>query len=244
MKVLVAGATGEVGKCLAHEFFQRPEITEIHLILRRPVLSSPKASPVEQQANQSTANTDTYWAAYQSKLVEHVVGFDQLNQTVLPQDFASSPSKAFCCLGTTIKAAGSKQAFQKVDLDYVVAFAELAKDSGCDHFSVVSSIGANESSNNFYLHTKGKMEQALMTMNWPSLNIFRPSLLLAKRKDFRLGEELGALAMKALNPLLIGPLSQYRAIKTQQVAKAMISHALDGKGLGIQILKNREMNQL
>ena len=239
MKVLVAGATGEVGKCLVHELFHRPEITEIHLLLRRPVLSSCNNSPVEQAISQASGKTHVNWAAYHSKLVEHVVDFDLLNQAELPANL----EKGFCCLGTTIKVAGSKQAFQKVDLDYVVNFAELAKKSGCDHFSVVSSIGADESSNNFYLHTKGKMEQALLKMNWPSLNIFRPSLLLAKRSEFRLEEELGALAFKAFNPLLFGPLSQYRAIKTQQVAKAMVHHAFKSN-TGVNMIKNKEMTQL
>lgn len=137
---------------------------------------------------------------------------------------------AFCCLGTTMNKAGSKEAFLKVDLDMVVEFAKKAKESGITRFAVVSSIGANPKSGNFYLRTKGQAEEELKKIGFERLVIVRPSLLLGKRNDKRLGEDIGKALYYIFRFLFIGPLSKYRGIKDEDVAKAMIVLVEQGQG--------------
>ncbi|MDY6822300.1 MAG: oxidoreductase [Thermodesulfobacteriota bacterium] len=133
----------------------------------------------------------------------------------------TSCDHAFCCLGTTIKTAGSKPAFHAIDHDLCLDFARLAHTSGCRHFLLISAIGANPGSRIFYNRTKGQLEQALRQLSFPRLSIFQPSLLLGQRPQFRLLEELGQKAVKLANPILHGPLSPYHPIPTATLAAAM-----------------------
>ncbi|MCY7388591.1 MAG: hypothetical protein LH481_11095 [Burkholderiales bacterium] len=112
---------------------------------------------------------------------------------------------AFCCLGATIRQAGSQAAFRKVDFDYVVNFATAAKAAGVKRFLFVSAIAANAKSGVFYNRIKGKMENALKAMNFESLHIFRPSFLVGERAEARVGERLGIAVFSALALLMIGP---------------------------------------
>ncbi len=132
---------------------------------------------------------------------------------------------AFCCLGTTIKEAGSKAAFRTVDFDYVLNFAKAAKSAGVKKFMVVSALGASPTSAVFYNRVKGEMEQALTKIGFDSLHIFQPSLLLGDRAESRLGERIGIGAFAAIAPLLIGRARKYRPIAADDVAKVMIKMA-------------------
>jgi uncharacterized protein YbjT (DUF2867 family) len=131
----------------------------------------------------------------------------------------------FCCLGTTIKIAGSKEAFREVDYEYVVELARLAERSGTEKFLVVSSIGANSRSGNFYLRVKGEMEEAIKCCKIPSIIIMKPSMLLGKRKEFRAGEQIGKGLMLAFDFLLVGKLKKYRGNEAATVARAMVTLA-------------------
>ena len=142
---------------------------------------------------------------------------------------------AYCCLGTTMKKAGSKEAFLKVDLDMVVDFATKAKAAGINRFAVVSSIGASAKSKNFYLNTKGRVEEQLKEIGFERLVILRPSLLLGKRNEKRFGEDMGRVLYSVFKFLFIGPLKKYRGIQASDVAKAMI--ALTDQESGIEIEK-------
>ncbi len=133
---------------------------------------------------------------------------------------------AVCCLGTTIKTAGSQAAFRAVDYEAVIAFARLAKRVGVQHFIVVSAVGASSTSASFYSRVKGEMEAALQAMNFATLSIVQPSLLLGERAEQRLGERIGQVVSLPLAPLLMGPLSPYRPIHGADVAKAMATLAL------------------
>lgn len=133
--------------------------------------------------------------------------------------------EAFCCLGTTIKKAGSQAAFRTVDFDYVLNFANAAKAAGAKTFCVVSALGANPDSAVFYNRVKGEMEQALTKIGFDSLHIFQPSLLLGDRAESRLGERIGIGAFAAIAPLLIGRARKYRPIAADDVAEAMIKMA-------------------
>ena len=127
----------------------------------------------------------------------------------------------FCCLGTTIKMAGSQAAFRKVDFDYVVTLARLARDAGAKRFLLVSSLGADARSPIFYNRVKGEMEAALRDIGFDALHIFRPSLLLGDRRESRVVERLSIAASAIIAPFMLGPARKYRPIRASTVAKAM-----------------------
>lgn len=132
---------------------------------------------------------------------------------------------AFCCLGTTLRAAGSKAAFERVDFHMVVDFARAAHAAGARRLFVVSSLSADPRSPVYYSRIKGRAEQALREVGFETLHILRPSLLLGERQEQRLGEGVAQRLAPALNPLLFGPLRKYRAIRAEDVAAAMLELA-------------------
>lgn len=151
------------------------------------------------------------------KLIEKVIDFNAI-ETMENIDV----QHIFCCLGTTIKKAGSQENFYKADHDYVIAVAEIAARSGAKKFLYISSIGANSQSKNFYLRTKGKVEDDLKKKFKNGLVIFRPSMLMGKRSEFRFGELVGKGFMKIFGFLFIGKMKKYRGIEASTVAEAMI----------------------
>lgn len=155
------------------------------------------------------------------KLTQYSVDFDRL------QDFAHllKADDVFCCLGTTIKKAGSQEAFRKVDFTYAHEAAKLAASNRATQFLLVSSLGADAKSSVFYSRVKGEIEAAVSALNFTSVSIFRPSLLLGERAEFRFGERLAEPVAKALSFFLIGGLRKYRAIEARTVAAAMIEIA-------------------
>jgi uncharacterized protein YbjT (DUF2867 family) len=128
----------------------------------------------------------------------------------------------FCCLGTTIKKAGSRDKFQEVDLHYPLRLIKIAEDNHINHFVVISSIGADAASSNFYLQTKGMLEVALGASSVAFKTIVRPSLIMGKRKEFRFGESIAIAMMKGLGWLMFGKLKKYRGINSSTIAKAML----------------------
>ena len=140
-------------------------------------------------------------------------------------DFDTLPrqgvDEVYCALGTTIGKAGSQQAFRAVDFDAVVNLARWSAQAGVKRFVVISSLGANAGSRNFYQRTKGQMEQTLKQLGLNSLIIVRPSLLIGSRKEVRRAEKIGEVVMKVINPLLCGGLRKYRSILASDVAIAM-----------------------
>lgn len=127
----------------------------------------------------------------------------------------------FCCLGTTIKKAGSQEEFRKVDYDYVIHTAKFAHENGIKSMVVISAMGANANSGIFYNRVKGEMEKDLTGIGFEKLIIVRPSLLLGHRKEFRLGELISQKMVSVLNFLIP---SKYKGIKAEQVAKAMLHY--------------------
>lgn len=136
----------------------------------------------------------------------------------------------FVCLGTTIKKAGTQEAFLKVDYDMVVEIAKQSKLSNVKRFIVVSSIGANPSTSNFYLKTKGRMEEAVKQQQLEYCGIVRPSLLLGNRKEFRFGERVSIVLFKIFSFIFVGSLRKYKGIYAEDVAKGMIMLAQSGMG--------------
>ncbi|MCB9023213.1 MAG: NAD(P)H-binding protein [Lentimicrobiaceae bacterium] len=136
----------------------------------------------------------------------------------------------FCCIGTTIKKAGSKEAFLNTDHHLIVNIAKAAVSNGIQVFSFISSIGANPASSNFYLNTKGITEDVLKNLGFNQLNILRPSMLLGLRNESRPLEEFGKTLFKIFSFLLIGRMKKYSPVHALTVAKAMITAANDMQG--------------
>jgi uncharacterized protein YbjT (DUF2867 family) len=147
---------------------------------------------------------------------------------------------AFCALGTTMAVAGSKAAFFHVDHDLVLAFAKEAKAKGAHTFVLVSSLGADASSSNYYLKVKGEVERDVSNLGFQSVIIVRPSLLLGERKDVRVGELIGKGVMALLGPLMLGPLLKYRGIQGKTVAKAMLRLSKENL-MGVHILDSDKL---
>lgn len=193
-RALVVGASGLVGS---------------HLLRR--LLSNPAYASVESWGRRSLL-------AEHIKLTQRIVDFDQLAKEKSHFQF----DHVFCALGTTIKKAGSSEAFRRVDYEYPLALARLAKASGAKCFLLVSALGANAQSSVFYNRVKGELEDAIAALAIPNTYFLRPSLLAGERQEHRAGERVGLLFAKIVRPLMIGPLRRYRAIEADKVAAAMI----------------------
>jgi uncharacterized protein YbjT (DUF2867 family) len=212
---LVLGANGLIGKELVQVLLRRRQYQTIRLLVRRQLgVNKPGCE-------------------------EHVVDFDRLHH--YPSLF--QVNDVFCCLGTTIKKAKSREAFRKVDLHYPLEAARLAKQAGVRQFLIVTAMGANPQSPIFYNRVKGEVEEALQAIGFPSLQLFRPSLLLGERSEFRLGERAMATISPVLHPLLVGPLRPYRAIKANTVARAMAIMAQTNPG-GVAIYPSDKIEQI
>ena len=165
------------------------------------------------------------------RLIQVPFNFDNPNNEVIQAD------EIFCCLGTTIKVAGSQQAFYKVDFEYVLDIAKKAYLNGAKKFALVSSMGANKNSTVFYSKTKGAIEEAVTQIGYESLFIFRPSLLLGKRTGFRLGERIAQYFFTFFSILIP---KKYQAIQARQVAKAMIV-CMNTGDKGVHILESNKI---
>lgn len=190
-KSIVLGSTGLIGKHLL-TYLGKKDLSVI-AITRRPIEDIPKnASPM-------------------------IIDFDEF----LDQGHLPDCEHIYICLGTTIKKAGSQESFKKVDLDYCLGFAKKARESGATTISLVTSVGANADSKNFYLKTKGKLENEIKALGFDSVNIFQPGLLLGNRDEIRPLEFLGQYGSFLLNMFLFGSLKKYRSIEASKVAHAM-----------------------
>ncbi|MBA2613219.1 MAG: oxidoreductase [Bacteroidetes bacterium] len=160
------------------------------------------------------------------KLEERIVDFDNIDASIIKGD------DIFCAIGTTLKKAGSKENQYKIDCEYPFKIAQLAKQNNVKQFILVSSIGASAKSSNFYLKTKGELEEKIAGLNFNAFIILRPSFILGVRKEFRLGEKIGIFFAVLLGPLFIGRLKKYKGVKAITIAKKMIKAAnenLNGK---------------
>lgn len=159
------------------------------------------------------------------KLRQVTVDFDNLEKYSAQINAAD----IFCCLGTTIKKAGSQSNFKKVDFEYPMKVAQIALANGAKQYLIVTAMGANRHSLIFYNRVKGEVEEALKKLSYPTLHIFRPSLLLGERNESRAGEKIGTIMFNLSAPLFIGPLRKYKAIEGKAVACAMVACAKRGE---------------
>ena len=173
------------------------------------------------------------------KLKQHIIDFDKpetYKELVVGDDF-------FCTIGTTIKKAGSQDAFRKVDFEYPKQFASLAQQNKVNQFLIITSLGADANSSNFYLKTKGEIQDFLKNCAFESISILQPSLLLGNRTEFRLGEKMGVYFMKLFSFLFIGNLKKYKAIQSEAVAKAMFIIAQKNYK-GFQIIESDSIQEI
>ncbi|HUK11947.1 MAG TPA: hypothetical protein VLW17_01495 [Thermoanaerobaculaceae bacterium] len=150
---------------------------------------------------------------------------------------------AFCCLGTTIGKAGSPEAFRRVDFDLVVWAARGASAAGVGQFLLVSSLGADPASRVFYSRVKGEAEAAVRSLPFRGVQIFRPSLLLGEREEFRLGERVAAPLSRLVSPLLLGGLRRYRPVAAGAVAAAMVRVAREAPA-GVNVFESERIAAL
>ena len=209
---IIIGASGLTGKALLYQLLQDDTFSRVTIFVRKELAIS------------------------HNKLNQQVIDFNNLNsyKEYIKGDIV------FCCMGTTIKTAGSQEAFKKVDFIFPTEFAKIAKQNGISTFMLQSSLGADARSNNFYLKVKGETEEEIRNLNFQSFGTFRPSMLLGDRLEFRLGEKIGKIVMQLFSFLFIGKLKRYKAIHVNQVAKAMIKQSKQNK-TGNTIIENEEM---
>ncbi len=214
---IVVGATGLTGTSLVKQLCENDEYVSVTVIARREL------------------------AFTHPKLEVKIRNFDTLEEKDI-----ELAQEVYCCLGTTIKKAGSREEFEKVDFEYPLTIASLAKKRGIPHMLVITAMGANENSPFYYNRVKGKLEHDLIEIGLQRLSIIRPSLLVGEREEVRLGEKVGEQVLKFVKPLLVGPLKRSRSIEASQVAKAMIVIALQEHGTKqpVTVYQSQELAKL
>ncbi|MBL7865034.1 MAG: oxidoreductase [Cyclobacteriaceae bacterium] len=191
---LIAGSTGLVGSQLLNLLLEEPSYDKVIALVRKPL------------------------GIQHPKLVNKVVNFDSLADA--GRDLQADD--VFCCLGTTIKQAGSQAAFRKVDYEYPLSLARQTHALGAKQFLIITAMGSSKSSSIFYNRVKGEVEEAISSVGFETIHILQPSLLLGDRKDDRSGESTGKVVMKVLDFAIP---KKYKAIESVKVAKAMLALA-------------------
>ncbi|MGB3463824.1 MAG: oxidoreductase [Cyclobacteriaceae bacterium] len=199
---LIIGATGLVGNELTQRILSSDDYSQINIISR------------------SKTTFDDY------RITETNDDFENLSQH--PEQF--NVDDVFCCIGTTMKKAGSKEKFVRIDYHYPMEIARLSlKEPSVKNFLIVTAVGANPDSSIFYNQVKGELERDLQKLDFKSLHIFRPSLLLGDRNEFRIWESVAKAFSAFLSFFLIGSEKKIWAIQSEKVAEAMHNVAREGK---------------
>ncbi|HET8849668.1 MAG TPA: NAD(P)H-binding protein [Marinobacter sp.] len=209
MKLMILGATGAVGSQVLNQAHNDARFETIVAPTRRPL-----ANPGRAQ--------------------NPVTSFD----LPLPQADWWAVDAVICCLGTTLKQAGSQQAFYRVDHDLVIACAEQARAAGASVFVLNSSLGANEKSRSFYLQTKGEVESAVARMGFERVVLARPSLIDAERPESRPAEKLGLMAGRLLAPVIP---KRYRPVRAEVIAAALLRDVTGEPG--VIVLESEQMKR-
>lgn len=193
MQVLILGGTGLVGSRLLDLMLQDTKVERIHLISRR-------SCGIDHQ-----------------KITEYITPLSKMKNF----ETAFSVDACFCCLGTTLKKAGSKKAFEEIDYAMPLLAANLAYKNNIPSFLIVSALGASVNSSFFYSRVKGKLEKDLKELKFKNLHIIRPSLIIGNREERRPAEALAMIGFKLFKPLFVGPLKKYEGSHVLDIAKAM-----------------------
>ena len=216
-QALLIGASGLIGSQLLEFLLKNKDYSSVTAPTRRPL-----AAVSEQQRN-------------------IIVNFEDLS---LLREKVPPGTVIFCCIGTTMKnMKGDKAAYRKIDFDIPVGLAKLGIEKGYKQFILVSAVGADSHSSNFYLRLKGEVEDAIGKLPFEAIHIFRPSILIGKRKDRRLGEGIAQIIGISFSFLFTGKWSKYKAIPSDEVAHAMML-AADSNKKGIIIHHYNEIKRL
>jgi uncharacterized protein YbjT (DUF2867 family) len=192
---LIIGATGLVGSKIVRRLNDSKFYSNVVLLVRR-----------KSEFNHM-------------KFEERIIDFDNIDKDLIKGD------DVFCAIGTTIKKAGSKENQHKIDCEYPFKIAQFAKANNAKQFILVSSLGADPNSSNFYLRTKGELEEKISTLNFETFIILRPSIIIGKRPEFRLGETIGIFFITLIGPLFFGSLKKYKGVRAGAIAARMITAA-------------------
>jgi uncharacterized protein YbjT (DUF2867 family) len=214
---IIAGATGLIGSSLTQLLLDSGRYEQVIVPVRRRL---------------SIAD---------ARLLQVDARYEQLAEVISAEQMKEAD--VYITLGTTIKKAGTKEQFRKVDLEYPLAVGRLAKEQGAAQVLIVTAMGADRSSSIFYNQVKGEVEDKLTALGLSSLQIFRPSLLLGDRQEFRLGERIGMAASRVIAPLMLGGLRKYKPIHGRCVAKAMLAAAAEPPR-GVKIYSSDEIAEL
>ena len=209
---LIIGSTGFVGSYLIQELFNSTNFDLVTALVRKPSLAS------------------------HPKLKEIIFDFE--NEPEIEK--LEPVNHVFCCLGTTIKTAGSKDAFRFVDYELPLRFAQWAEKIKADSFSIVTAMGANSDSSIFYNRTKGELEDEIKKLSISIIQIFQPSLIMGPRKEPRFGEPIIKGLMTVINPIMIGRLKKYRGIHAQTIAKGMVFY-LENSRQGVSVFESDQI---
>jgi uncharacterized protein YbjT (DUF2867 family) len=209
MKAIIVGSSGLVGSSLVKQLDNDDVFTNIRALVRKK-------------------------SGHSYKKVEEI----EVDFNNLPEEVFVGAEIVFCCLGTTIKKAASQEAFRKVDFEYPLGTAKIAKAKGVKCFIVVTAMGSDASSTVFYNRVKGQIENALTDLDFDRLGIFRPSLLLGERSETRIGERIGQIVMHFFQFLIP---KNYKAIDGQKVATAMLRFAKQTEEKGKTVILSGEM---
>lgn len=210
---IVLGATGLVGAELVRLLQASPHYGAIVLLNRRPA------------------------GQRHPKVAERIIDFENPDLSGIAGD------DLYCALGTTRRKAGSFEAQYRIDYEYPAALAARLKAQGVTRFALVSSIGADATAASFYLRTKGELEESVIGLGFDQTVIARPSFLIGRRSDFRVGEKLALLFLKLGSPLLVGSLRKYRGVTATAVACGLV-RALEADAWGVRYLESDELQRL
>lgn len=210
---VVIGSTGLIGTELVRQLQASPHYRSVLLLNRRPSGHG------------------------QSKVAERIVDFDA------PDLAGVSADDLYCALGTTRRKAGSEAAQYKVDYEYTAVIAARLRKQGVRRIALVSSVGAAPKATSFYLRTKGQLEETIIGLGFEQTVIVRPSVLIGRRTEFRMGEEAAILLLKLLSPVMVGGLRKYRGIEASLVARCLVRAANSGIP-GVQLIESDKIRQL
>jgi uncharacterized protein YbjT (DUF2867 family) len=191
---LLAGGTGLIGNELLKLLLNDSSYSSVVAISRKPL------------------------SVTHAKLTVVIIDFKTLDKF----SPALKPDDVFCCVGTTMAKAGSKEKFYEVDFKYPLELAQVTSRLGAKQFLLVSALGADKDSSIYYNKVKGELEEAIRTIDFQAIHIFRPSLLLGPRSERRPGEDVAKIFFKIFGFLVP---RKYRAIDAVKVAKSMVEHA-------------------
>lgn len=207
---LLLGASGLVGGHLLRQLLESPHYDRVVALSRRPL------------------------DLQHPKLTQAILDFDRPDAALVRGD------DLFCALGTTLRKAGSKEAQYRIDGIYPFEIGRIARQNGVHQYLLVSSVGANANTSNFYLKTKGELEENIRGLEFERFVSVRPSFLLGNRSEFRLGEKIGIALARIFAPLIP---QRYRGIEAEKVARALVSLANNGDNKPVEFVESEHLQK-